>query len=336
MKTKLLILSYLLLPFSLFARTATALSDIASPGLWSDAATWSSGMVPANTDTVVIPGDKAVIINTVVYPSVSPPILTIQVRGVLRFEPPGKLHLASSASLHVFFGGSIIPKNGASSQLITIGGILKYNAANDGIISGPSYADILSGTSVAGSPLGGFMPWVLPVKWSDFFSRQTKEGTLLQWKVHEGSADHFQLEKSTDGGRQWHIIHEISAKGAASYSFVDRERSNDVVLYRVKAVSRNDQPFYSSIIKISAKSGVEMNVFPNPSTGSFQLTIPATVNRDLTASLINSTGQTVTRQRLVGSQNAFYFQLNGLAKGAYFIQLTEGGQLIGSQLMIIQ
>ena len=143
MKNSICILLTLSLSVSLFANTITAVTSEASPGDWTDGASWAGGAVPQSGDIVMIPAGKAILISDQVYSLVSPPFISLRVWGTLNFEPSGKLHLSLLSDIQIFLGGKIKPKNSSSSQLITIGGVTKYNASNNGTIQGPAIANAL-------------------------------------------------------------------------------------------------------------------------------------------------------------------------------------------------
>lgn len=333
------IFTFICLLFStlLFANTVTAVTGTASPGDWSAGGSWSSGTVPQSGDLVVIPAGKAVSVSNQVYTSTAPALI-IQVAGEIDFHPSGKLDLSSTSTLQLFVGGKIIPQNSASSQLIVLGGVTKYNAANNGTLAGPAFADALSGSSVSGQPLSGFSSGVLPVTFSGFSVKLQNDGVALQWQTaNEKSVRDFVVERSDDGGLTWLERSTVAAKGGpASYSFVDRLALHEAALFRIKTRDQDQRFSYSFILNVSNKSNLGVALTPNPVKDQFQVSLSRPPGGTLRFQFIDVFGRVVRTTERDGSQNRFGLSVTGLPKGSYVLLLKDKDQLIGKQTVVVQ
>lgn len=337
MKTCLVAISSLLISFTTFANTITAVTPGASPGDWGTGSTWSSGTVPASGDLVIIPSGMAVQVASHVYPSTSP-TLSIEISGTLNFKPSGKLDLGATSYLQLFSGGNIVPQNSSSSQLITIGGVTKYNAANNGTVNGPAYANSLSGTSTPGFPLSGFEMGVLPVKLVYFGAKEINGTIELQWKTAEElNTNYFEVERSIDGGRTWVPVNRTPANGAASnYIAADQSPVKGSLLYRLKTADNDGRSSYSSIIKVEKKGVMALFVSPNPSKANFNVSISDFNQENTSIRLFSISGQIVQTISCDASRNNYRIETKGLSKGSYVIAVVRNEKQVVNQMVIVE
>ena len=321
--------------FSLFARIITAVTPAAFPSDWASENTWSTGSIPASGDLVLVPESNAVVVRSQVYPVVSPTLI-IQVNGVLNFNPSGKLNLSALSMLQLLVGGKIQPKNTSSSQLVTIGGITKFNGANNGPVIGPAFADAWSGESIAGQMYSGFNPWLLPVRLTAFTALSASEGINLHWQTAtEENLSHFIVERSYDGGRAWIPCGEVQAKGQLStYRFIDHASFAGTVSYRLQSKDNGGRSSYSSTILVSLKATTALSIRQDASIIS--ATISAEVVEKLLLQLISYTGQPISRIPYRKGQTAYTIPKNGLPKGLYFLVVQNDREIIANQKLLVQ
>ena len=337
MRTSLFTAISALFCFSAFASTITATTSTSAPGDWNVGSTWSSGTVPQSGDLVIIPLGTGVQVSSHIYPS-SVPNLSIEVFGTLNFRPSGKLDLGPASYLQIFLLGKIVPQNTSSSQLVTIGGVTKYNAANNGIVLGPAYANALSGTSTAGAPLSGFDVGVLPIKLA-FFSAKESNGVIeLQWQtLDEVNADYFEIERSTDGGRTWKVSNITPAKGTAhSYSASDRTFSHGSALYRLRSVDKDGRTSYSSIVRIEKPASSSVIVSPNPAKDVLNINLREQIESGYTIQLMNSLGQPVNTIPCARGRNNYQIDLHSSPKGIYVLAVFNGSRQISKETVVVQ
>lgn len=82
----------------------------------------------------------------------------------------------------------------------------------------------------------------------------------------------------------------------------------------------------------------QVQVFPNPTHGSFTLVVPAGLGSTATATLYNQLGQLVTQRQLplTAAGATAQFDVSLLAPGVYTLQLAGGGQQVVKRLVISQ
>ncbi len=95
-----------------------------------------------------------------------------------------------------------------------------------------------------------------------------------------------------------------------------------------------DTSITTGINKINAVS--EMNVFPNPSKGSFTLSL-SNVNEKCNVEIYNEMGQKVTFGMLKQVQHDYALDLSAQPNGVYFYRvIKESGGLVGSGKVVIE
>lgn len=113
--------------------TATA---TAFGGLWNNAATWVSGVVPNAASSVVIPAGAVVTVD------VATTVVNLEVSGVLQWNATNNA-MTIGGNITVNAGGSFLPYTSAGTTGITLN--IAGNLVNDG------YVNMAAGTSTAGT-----------------------------------------------------------------------------------------------------------------------------------------------------------------------------------------
>jgi len=80
-----------------------------------------------------------------------------------------------------------------------------------------------------------------------------------------------------------------------------------------------------SVSTIERISKEEITIFPNPSSGDFQILLPESIHQTLSLQVINSIGQTVAfRTEVAVSNRIADFSMSGLKPGTYLINIISG------------
>ncbi|MGE5108502.1 MAG: T9SS type A sorting domain-containing protein [Sphingobacteriales bacterium] len=334
MKKSLLSLCLLfLISLSSFATIKTVVSN-AGQG-WNVASNWSPGGIPQNGDTVVIPEGQTITVKTNIYST--SPNLTIRIYGTLNFAPGGKLVLGMSSAIQIYDNGKITSDSGTSSEIISIDGETKYNANNDGIISGPAYADQYSGVSP-----NGFSPGVLAVKFLNFFLISTHANKIEAWWVvtDEINMDYYLLQRSIDG-QQWKSIAKLTAvnnQQQTSYTNTVDNTDATKTYYRVKGIAKNGHEFYSSVQVAETKQNkTGISIYPNPSTAYIKINWENIyTNSPVFITIRNLRGQQTWQNKFASSINTCTIDITKFSKGVYLLSLTDNGSVKENHLLIKQ
>ena len=170
---------------------------------------------------------------------------------------------------------------------------------------------------------------LLPLGLLNFDGLVQKSGNLLQWTVSEGHQfNRFELERSTDGYRNFMRIGKIDAKlGQRSYSLVDQNPKAEGY-YRLRMLQPNNEVDYSPVIHLRRTDQLFSNF--NVHWSSAQNAI---VNFDSpfdnnTGILILSDmlGRTLQKRTITitSGNNVFELNLKSLPAGTYIVRLQSG------------
>jgi hypothetical protein len=161
--------------------------------------------------------------------------------------------------------GTLIANNGAISM------------GADGILEGRMFSTTGAVSIYASSvmiPPCAFFP--LPVRWLFFTGVCNKQTVLLKWAtaIESGKCD-FSIERSIEG-YTWQKIGTVTEAGNESsqhlYSFTDFLPNIKSSFYRIKQTDINGQYSFGDIIIINNCADAEpVIIYPNPSTGKFEL-----------------------------------------------------------------
>ena len=121
-------------------------------------------------------------------------------------------------------------------------------------------------------------PDPLPVTWLDFQARTIhhEREVLCEWQTAtETHSASFTVERSADA-RTWEDIGVLSGAGTSTtlrrYEFVDRKPLGGIGYYRVRQTDTDGKSDHSAVRAVRRSGPGVLSAYPNPSSGSFQLT----------------------------------------------------------------
>ena len=155
------------------------------------------------------------------------------------------------------------------------------------------------------------------------------KGNLLEWTTaSEVNNDFFDLEFSLDG-RSFESIATISGKGNSDimneYTYLHEVSKAGTYYYRLRQVDFDGRFEHSSIIVIDmGGSASEVQVYPNPTTEGVYLYTDKTVSALV---LYDGSGKKIFERAIsIKKGEAYYLDVEGLAKGVYYGELKGTGQ----------
>jgi hypothetical protein len=181
----------------------------------------------------------------------------------------------------------------------------------------------------------------LPVQLISFTAQKTNgKDVLAAWTTaSEFNVNHFELELAKGNNayqqNQFVKIGEISSHGNSAteqqYSFTDMENNKSGVrYYRLKIIENDGSLKYSAIRPVVFNEEISWQVFPNPSSGLFNLTYQANDGEAMTVKLYDVTGKTVKQYNIAA--NGFVQKLGIdlhetiFANGLYLLEATVGNR----------
>lgn len=181
----------------------------------------------------------------------------------------------------------------------------------------------------------------LPVQVINFSAQKinTKD-VLVEWKtVSENNVNRFEIEvaKGNTGYQQNQFVKlgEVRSQGNSSqeqqYNFNDMEVGKIAVrYYRLKIIDNDGKFSYSIIRPVVFNEEIKWQVFPNPSSGIFNLSLQADDGELLQVKVYDLNGKIVLQQKL--PSDGFVQKINidlrepQFASGLFLLEATIGGK----------
>ncbi|NJL76690.1 MAG: T9SS type A sorting domain-containing protein [Saprospiraceae bacterium] len=170
---------------------------------------------------------------------------------------------------------------------------------------------------------------ILPVELTHFKAKALVTSTLLIWATaSESNNKGFEVQRSTDG-KSWKAVGFVAGNGttveAQNYTFLDEQPKAGINYYRLQQVDFDGAFEYSDIVVVNFELGGvknELQVFPNPASGMFQIALPQTNAR---LQLFNAQGSLV--KAFIAADKNFTINIADLASGIYLLKAQAGDQV---------
>ncbi len=191
----------------------------------------------------------------------------------------------------------------------------------------------------------------------------TFEVAYTYWTVPYTYSDTLEVLVSTNCGVTWTTVYQkwgsalqtappLSSQSVAWIPTAAQWRLETVsllpyqsassLLIKFRNVSDFEDNLYLDDINIMNSTGMQqsnlasmINLFPNPSTGVFNLNIALEAQKDINVKIVNTLGQTVQQFAEVNSNGGmFVLDLSDQPNGVYFVEVTAGGETSVQRIII--
>ncbi|MEI6508743.1 MAG: T9SS type A sorting domain-containing protein, partial [Bacteroidota bacterium] len=186
----------------------------------------------------------------------------------------------------------------------------------------------------------------LPVKLLSFTGSKMNEDVLLNWKTStEINNSGFEIERSIDGSH-FEFVKFVRGAGNSStvknYNAIDEKafdlNNASVLYYRLKQIDVDGKFEYSKIITvrksdISVKNNI--NVYPNPSNGLFNIGIVSATEGQATVIITDVKGQEISSSIVQLSKGLTTSQsdvLKSVSNGIYFVKVIMNDEIIVTRI----
>jgi hypothetical protein len=195
-------------------------------------------------------------------------------------------------------------------------------------------------TTSGGNLRGDLAPAVtnipFPVKLINFSGRNNGTTNELTWvTATEQNNKDFSVERS-ENLKNWYAIGSQLSKGQngnssekLSYNFTDKSPNAGMEYYRLKQTDRDGKVTYSTYISVNSNAGVNVKIYPNPTTGTINI---SGVTQGDVIRIADITGKVVLEQK--AENNLATISLGSLSNDMYFIQVVNNGNIVHTQKVI--
>lgn len=186
--------------------------------------------------------------------------------------------------------------------------------------------------SSAGTPDQG-VP--LPITLLSFTAHRQEKQVLLSWQTSmENDNDHFEVERSADGGRfQW-LTSVASNQGTGNtqqyYQAIDPSPFPAFNYYRLKQVDKDGKAWYSKVLIVDMSNNTlasAITVYPNPAGETISMDITSSRSVSTIILLYNTAGTLVASRycMLVPGLNHLTWALSRFPAGLYHCKVGNTG-----------
>ncbi len=212
----------------------------------------------------------------------------------------------------------------------------------DGVFNDLMYAEYFvssfSGGGGGGSPGPEGVSGALPLDLLSFTGKRLDEKQVqLDWlTANELDIDQYFIQRSVDG-RHWQTVGKVGSQGNSiemqTYRFVDDNALSTQSYYRLRITGLDGSVEYSPVINIEGLVGeVNLDLFPNPTKGSFNLQLNAgdLANTPFTVEVLDATGQLVFQQQFSTINDQWSQSLDILHNkpaGIYSVLVKRNGEI---------
>ena len=188
--------------------------------------------------------------------------------------------------------------------------------------------------------LGIANPSLVPVKFGAVVAAQLADATVkVSWESYsEINVNKYVVEGSTDG-INFTEKGSLPAKGASGYAFIDNSPKEGINYYRIKEVDNDGKASYSTVVSVKIGGSIvgNISIYPNPvvnktlnfalntSAANYTLKVTNVLGKTVLASTINHNGGTASYSVALPA---------GLAKGVYFVKLSNGSNEISKTIIV--
>jgi hypothetical protein len=197
--------------------------------------------------------------------------------------------------------------------------------------------------------MGSTEPSVLPVEFLSFDVTAKERQVELIWKTAtEINNELFEVQRSEDG-QIWEVIGTIDGAGNSAevltYQYIDTNPIVGTSYCRLRQIDFDGRYDYSKIrsVEVEAYSALntsvlDISIFPNPSTGSFTLSVNGLPAQTIAvAKLLDIYGKVHEVANVISDELAKGFKLNvgdKLPAGLYFVNIRQGNISLQRKLII--
>lgn len=222
---------------------------------------------------------------------------------------------------------NIVPATGTLITVNNSTGATSYVISHNGTGSGSRIS--LLDCFVAAAPFD--------VRYGDFTAdyRPELQDVKLRWETQtENNARGFEVQHSTDG-EVWDALGFVDAVGNSSslhpYDFVHVSPVEGPNYYRLRQVDRDANYSFSEVRTLHLESrGMEATIFPNPSTGRFEV---RAMGRKGSLEVTDLVGRSVLQHSF---DSQLQLDLVNEASGVYLVKITDQHSRTTSQRLVIQ
>ena len=166
----------------------------------------------------------------------------------------------------------------------------------------------------------------LPVQIVDLQAEAKPSYNEITWtSSNTQRVSHFEVERSYDGQRVESMAQQAlqSDSSVQVFAYSDYSLQNGTVYYRVKTVLLNGSVLRSEWMSLAREEGIQVSVYPNPSTDFIQVSLNEPAQEDTKACILQLDGQVLETIDVNDKQSV---NVSNYPRGWYVLVVNHGGK----------
>ncbi|MEM8900682.1 MAG: T9SS type A sorting domain-containing protein [Bacteroidota bacterium] len=176
---------------------------------------------------------------------------------------------------------------------------------------------------------------VILAQLSLFQGKQVESNIELFWQdENEIAFQAFEIERSINA-RSWESLGQVGGQAnQQEYLFRDTSPELGRNFYRLKMIDLDGSVSLSNIIEVNFELASIFDIYPNPSNGTFQLSLPFRPEAPVSLSATNLAGQKVMDITVSPNEISNPITLRIPTKGYYIIRVNTGKEILSKRILI--
>ena len=192
----------------------------------------------------------------------------------------------------------------------------------------------------SGPPTISCAPFTLPVAISTFTGYADGMLNVLEWTAaSQLNNAEFIIERAA-GDTMFTKIGSIAGAGTTSistdYLFYDEMPPSGITYYRLTLVATDGSRTYTPIVAVARTGSNAVMVYPNPSTGTIQITCPAIPYRKYSIQVANMFGQNIQVDDVMTNGEQLVAELHIPTPGIFNIIINDGSRYESTSVVILE
>jgi hypothetical protein len=145
----------------------------------------------------------------------------------------------------------------------------------------------------------------------------------LSWSIDDiAGVNTFVVEKSTNGN-DFFDLQIVKTTQNKNYTFTDKQVSNALTYYRIKASKKDGNRLYSNVAVLKQNVDQSIKLYPNPAK-DFVVVETKVHTQTIELEMLNSIGRSISKIIVPANQTMIYIPINNIVNGTYFISYKIG------------
>lgn len=219
--------------------------------------------------------------------------------------------------------------------------IVHWNGNSWDDLGNGGYTGTLAGTVTTAAPVSSFSPITLastnlvenalPLTLLSFTAQPADNTVKLNWATaDEKNVSHFDIERSSDGGVFSKIgtVNAVSVSSTNNYVYYDPAPQSGINYYRLKMIDIDGRFEFSKIISVRFSSKHSVNIYPVPARSTITVQFSEQFKQ---LEIADIHGKVLLRKNVTRQTETI--DISTLAKGMYFIRLSNGNKIISEKFV---